>query len=73
MQKMTNDLRTRQVYVVDNDNHLCGAVRRGSVVELLFPLDAILQLNDSPYAAYIPKTGAKTAADLAIERRHLAD
>lgn len=66
MQKMTEDLRTRQVYVVDDDNHLLGAVRMGSVVELLFPFDAILQLNDSPYVAYIPKTGAKTAADLMI-------
>ena len=51
---------------MDDDNHLLGAVRMGSVVELLFPFDAILQLNDSPYVAYIPKIGAKTAADLMI-------
>lgn len=66
LEKMTEDLRTRQVYVVDSENCLVGTVRMHSVVEYLFPYDAILELNKSLYSAYLPKMGAKTAADLMI-------
>lgn len=64
--KMTEDLRTRQVYVVDSKDHLLGAVRMNSVVEYLFPYDAIIEKNISLYHTYLPEIGAQTAADLMI-------
>ena len=64
--KMTEDLRTRQVYVVDNEGRLIGAVRMNSVVEYLFPLEATLEHDKGLYVAYFPKIGAQTAADLMV-------
>lgn len=66
LKKLTEDLRTRQVYVVDDDGRLLGAVRMNSVVEYLFQFDALIEHNKSLYDAYIPKEGAKIAADLMI-------
>jgi CBS domain-containing protein len=64
LDEMEKDLRTRHVYVVDADNRLLGTVRMGSVVEYLFPFNAIIEHNTPLYEAYIPHFGAKTAADL---------
>lgn len=64
--KMIEDLRTRQVYVVDDECRLLGTVRMNSVVEYLFPYNATIQHSNSLYALYIPKVGAQTAADLMI-------
>jgi CBS domain-containing protein len=64
--KMIEDLRTRQVYIVDDEDHLLGVVRMNSVVEYLFPYNAIVEHSKSLYDAYIPKIGAQTAADLMI-------
>lgn len=64
--KMIEDLRTRQVYVVDDENRLLGEVRMNSVVEYLFPYNAVIEHSKSLYDAYIPKVGAQTAADLMI-------
>lgn len=66
--KMIEDLRTRQIYVVDDEYRLIGVVRMNSVVEYLFPYDAIIEHSESLslYAAYIPKVEAQTAADLMI-------
>ncbi len=64
--KMIEDLRTRQVYVVDEEGSLVGVVRMNAVVEYLFPYNAIIEHGMSLYAAYIPKGGVQTAADLMI-------
>ena len=65
--EMINDVRTRQVYVVDGDNRLLGVVRMGSVVEYLFPFDAIIEHEKQPlYDLYIPKIDVKNAADIMI-------
>jgi CBS domain-containing protein len=64
--EMINDVRTRQVYVVDGDNRLLGVVRMGSVVEYLFPFDAIIEHDKQLlYDLYIPKKiDVKNAADI---------
>lgn len=64
LEEMDKDLRTRHVYVVDRDNRLLGTVRMGSVVEYLFPYNAIIEHSTPLYDAYIPQFGAKTAADI---------
>ncbi len=61
---MDKDLRTRHVYVVDAAGRLLGTVRMGSVVEYLFPFDAVIEQNTPLYESYVPHLGAKTAADL---------
>lgn len=66
LREMTKDLRTRQVYVIDDEGRLLGEVRMNSVVEYLFPYDAILEHNESLYVAYVPKIVARTAADLML-------
>jgi len=66
LEKMTEDLRTRQVYVVDEDLSLIGVVRMSSIVEYLFPFDAMIELNKSLFEAYYPKLGAETAGDIMI-------
>lgn len=66
LRKMIDDLRTRQVYVIDDEGRLLGAVRMNSVVEYLFPIDAILEHSKKLYVAYIPKLDVPTAADLML-------
>jgi len=66
LEKITEDLRTRQVYVVDEDQRLIGVVRMSSIVEYLFPFNAIIELNKSLFDAYYPKLGAETAGDIMI-------
>lgn len=66
LEKITEDLRTRQVYVVDEDKRLIGVVRMSSVVEYLFPYDAIIEHNNSLYNAYYPKVNADSAEDIMI-------
>jgi CBS domain-containing protein len=64
MEEMERDLRTRHVYVVEDDGRLRGTVHMGSVVEYLFPFDAVIEHTTPLYASYVPHLGAKTAADL---------
>jgi CBS domain-containing protein len=66
MEKMIADLRTRWVYVVDERKRLLGGVSMNAVVELLFPLEAIIERPDSLYEAYFPKVTAKTAGELML-------
>jgi CBS domain-containing protein len=63
-EEMKRDLRTRHVYVVDDEKRLLGTVRMGSVVEHLFPFDAVIEHNTPLYESYVPRLGAKTASDL---------
>ena len=64
LEEMEKDLRTRHVYVVDGQGKLLGTVRMGSVVQFLFPFDAVIELDNSLYESYVPRLDAKTAADL---------
>ncbi|MGD8588513.1 MAG: CBS domain-containing protein [Chromatiales bacterium] len=64
LEEMKKDLRTRHVYVVDESGRLLGTVRMGSVVEFLFPFDAVIEHNTPLYESYVPRLGAQTAADL---------
>ncbi|MGD8236101.1 MAG: CBS domain-containing protein [Chromatiales bacterium] len=67
MEKMIADLRTRWVYVVDERKRLLGGVSMNAVVEILFPLEAIIERPDSLYEAYFPKITAKTAGELMLD------
>ncbi|MCF6174560.1 MAG: CBS domain-containing protein [Victivallaceae bacterium] len=42
LKKVNEDLKTRHVYVVDDDNRLVGSVRMNSIVQYLFPMAAVL-------------------------------
>jgi CBS domain-containing protein len=64
LEEMKRDLRSRHVYVVDEAGRLLGTVRMASVVQYLFPFDAVVELNTPLYEAYVPRLDAKTAADL---------
>ena len=64
MEKMIADLRTRWVYVVDDEHRLIGAISMNSIVEYLFPLEAIIEHSFPLYEVYFPKVGALTAHDL---------
>ena len=64
LEEMKKDLRTRHVYVVDTEDRLLGTVRMGSVVEYLFPFDAVIEQDTPLYETYVPRLDAKTAADL---------
>ena len=66
MEKMIADLRTRWVYVVDERKRLCGGVPMNAIVEILFPLEAIIERPDPLYEAYFPKITAKTAGELML-------
>jgi CBS domain-containing protein len=66
MQKMLADLRTRWVYVVDAQKRLVGGVPMNAIVEILFPLEAIIEHPQPLYEAYFPKTGAQKACDLML-------
>lgn len=66
MQKMISDLRTRWVYVVDAQKRLLGGVPMNSAVEILFPLEAIIEHPVPLYEGYFPKTGAKNAGELML-------
>jgi CBS domain-containing protein len=66
MEKMISDLRTRWVYVVDERKRLLGGVPMNAIVEILFPLEAIIERPDSLYEAYFPKITAKTAGELML-------
>ena len=64
IQEMEKDLRTRHVYVLDDSGRLLGTVRMGSVVEYLFPFNAMIGIQTPLYDSYVPHLEAKTAADL---------
>ena len=64
LEEMDKDLRTRHVYVVDDEGRLLGTVRMGSVVEYLFPFDAVIEKGSTIYGSTVPRLSAKTAADL---------
>jgi Mg/Co/Ni transporter MgtE len=66
MEKMIADLRTRWVYVVDEHKRLLGGIPMNAIVEILFPLEAIIERPDSLYEAYFPKVTAKTAGELML-------
>ena len=66
MEKMIADLRTRWIYVVDKDRRLLGGVPMNALIEILFPLEAIIERPDSLYEAYFPRVSAKTARELML-------
>jgi CBS domain-containing protein len=66
MEKMIADLRTRWIYVVDQDRRLLGGVPMNALIEILFPLEAIIERTDSLYEAYFPRVSAKTAGELML-------
>ena len=64
---MLGDLRTRNVYVVDDDRHLLGCVRMDRVVDRLFPLEAIVTHSFEESLRGASALNAKTARDLMIK------
>lgn len=66
MEKMIADLRTRWIYVVDKDRKLLGGVPMNALIEILFPLEAIIERPDSLYEAYFPRVSAKSAGELML-------
>ena len=47
--KINDDLKTRHVYVVDDENRLIGSVRMNTIVQYLFPLGAIFTAGITTY------------------------
>ena len=66
MEKMIADLRTRWIYIVDQDRRLLGGVPMNALIEILFPLEAIIERPDSLYEAYFPRVSANTAGELML-------
>lgn len=64
---MLADLRTRSVYVVDDDRRLLGCVRMDRVVDRLFPLEAIVTQSFEVSLRDASALNAKTARDLMIK------
>ena len=49
LEKMIEDLKTRHIYIVDDNNRLLGVVRMTTVAEMLFPLVTIEEITSDPY------------------------
>jgi len=64
---MLADLRTRSVYVVDDDRRLLGCVRMDRVVDRLFPLEAIVSHSFEASLRDASALNAKTVRDLMIK------
>jgi len=64
---MLSDLRTRTVYVVDDDRRLLGCVRMDRVVDRLFPLEAIVSRSFEASLREASALNAKTVRKLMIE------
>lgn len=64
---MVADLRTRTVYVVDNDRRLLGCVRMDRVIEQLFPLQAIIKASFAELLADPTHLKARGIGDLMVD------
>ena len=66
--KIIEDLRTRNVYVVDSENRLLGSVRMNAVVEYLFPFEAVVESIGKSVWSKLPRLGAEKLGDLMIRQ-----
>ena len=64
---MLADLRTRSVYVVDEDRRLLGCVRMDRVVDRLFPLEAIVSHSFEESLRDASALNARTVRDLMVK------
>lgn len=56
--KLSNDLRIRNIYVTDDDNKLVGAVRMNVTLEYLFPLASLVERGGNFRDGWVPKLSA---------------
>jgi CBS-domain-containing membrane protein len=63
---MLQDLRTRNVYVVDENRRLLGCVPVAKVVDRLFPLEAIVSQSFEAALRDASALNAKTVGDLMV-------
>ena len=63
---MVADLRTRSVYVVDENRRLLGCVRMDRVVDRLFPLEAIVSHSFEACLRDASALNAKSVRDLMV-------
>ncbi|MBN2712183.1 MAG: CBS domain-containing protein [Planctomycetes bacterium] len=80
LKAINSDLRTRHVYVVDEENRLLGDVRMNRMVEFLFPYTAMIEKGHDVLSGKFVPFGAKTAAEImnrepspVTENTHLSD
>lgn len=52
--KLSNDLRIRNIYVVDDNNKLIGAVRMNMTLEYLFPLTTLIERGGNFRDGWVP-------------------
>jgi len=64
---MLADLRTRSVYVVDDERRLLGCVRMDRVVDRLFPLEAIVSHSFEASLRNASALNAKRVRDLMVK------
>ena len=64
LKSIISDTRTRQVYIIDNLNHLIGSIWLNDIVEFLFPWAATLDKFESEALEYNQIFCAKTAEDI---------
>ena len=61
---VNKDLKTRHVYVVDDENRLIGSVRMNSIVKYLFPMKAILSSSITSHSNLNVNIFSATAENL---------
>ena len=64
LEKMVEDTRTRDVYVVDKQRLLLGVVRMPTVNGLMFPLQALVAEMSEPYLFRHVNLGGQTVRDV---------
>lgn len=64
LEAVNKDLKTRHVYVVDDENKLIGSVRMNSIVKYLFPMKAILSSSITSHSNLNVNIFSATAENL---------
>lgn len=65
LKKLSEDLRIRNVYVIDDKSKLVGAVRMNMTLEYLFPLAALIEKGTDFREGWVPNLSiSATVADI---------
>lgn len=64
LKKMNEDLRTRHIYVVDDQKKLLGSIRMNSLIDYLFPLTALTARDRDVANRTVRGFSAKKASDI---------
>jgi CBS-domain-containing membrane protein len=64
LEETVRDIRTRHVYVVDEQRHLLGVVRMFTVTELLFPVQALVAEISGSHLFRHVNVGGRTVREI---------